>query len=303
MEHMKRAGTAAQTFASSSSSTAAAAHARSAAITAAIFTGQLQECLGDRKGARETFASASSGSDVDPYASLSLANSTFKDVYTAEDAARENILRDCFNAYKDVMKRFPQNVYAANGLGMVLAEQGRLDAAKAAFKAIREADQHALNVAINLAHTHAATGDHTDALQLYHVAARRMMEETDPSAGLANGDANLAADIVQTLVYQARSHMEAKEFEAAIAVLQRGLLLSPSDVRVRYILAYAQAEEALRIITLDVSKRTAEQVGQAVSYVKAAAHSFGWLKQHADGYVIHTYNAMVTVGIRYSTYG
>ena len=51
---------------------------------------------------------------------------------------RRDALRDAFELYKAVLRADPANVYAANGMGAVLAEQGRLDKARALFTYIRE---------------------------------------------------------------------------------------------------------------------------------------------------------------------
>lgn len=99
----------------------------------------------------------------DLYALLSLANLTFRELYSLPAAAaaaassskdsaaaavadpsagaRESLLRRSFAAYKDVLKRDPANVFGANGLGMVLAEQGKLEDARAVFSLLREAAQ------------------------------------------------------------------------------------------------------------------------------------------------------------------
>ena len=51
----------------------------------------------------------------------------FPPTHRAPCSDREAILRECFQAYSDALKRDPSNVHAANGLGAVLAEQGRLE--------------------------------------------------------------------------------------------------------------------------------------------------------------------------------
>lgn len=120
---------------------------RSAVVSALILQGQLLEAAGDASGAREKYKAALREPNFakDPYAMLSVANVDFAEVFalrpTDERAgeAREAALRRAFDEYKEVLKSHPANVYAANGLGAVLAEQGRLDHAREVFSLVREA--------------------------------------------------------------------------------------------------------------------------------------------------------------------
>lgn len=120
---------------------------RSAIVSALILKGQLLEAAGDSSGAREQYKAAlrEPGFAKDPYAMLSVANVDFAEIFTLRPTddgvseAREAALRRAFDEYKEVLKSHPSNVYAANGLGSVLAEQGRLEHAREVFTLVREA--------------------------------------------------------------------------------------------------------------------------------------------------------------------
>lgn len=294
----------------------------SAAATAFCLLGRAREAAGDSAGAREAFKAAenvpakgvpgvfggfiaggggdsSKGStyqSYDPYPSIALANLAFKDVYSAADErSREPILRACFDAYKNALKRWPQNLYAANGLGMILAEQGKLDAANDVFAKVREASPDALPATMNLAHTQVALGNVGPALQLYSHASKKLLGNGNgnsaqvlaPAVISAAGggslvDEGLAAEQVKLLSYEARAHMESGSFGSAVKALTKAVHLAPNDLRARFNLAFAMAEEALRVLKLDPTARTAAEVEEAVEHMKASAKGFDYLLATLD---------------------
>jgi RNA polymerase-associated protein CTR9 len=290
----------------------------SAAATAFCLLGRARESAGDANGAREAYRAAenvpakgvpgvfggflAAGSDgkggaggggVDPYPSIALANLAFKDVYSASDErAREPILRACFDSYKNALKRSPTNLYAANGLGMILAEQGKLDAAHDVFAKAREASPDALPPTMNLAHTQVALGNVGPALQLYSHASKKLLGNGSASAsllpaltpgGLAVEDGT-TLEQVKLLSYEARAQMnDPATYASAVKALTKAVHLAPNDLRARFNLSFAMAEEALRVLKLDPTQRTAAEVEEAVEHMKASAKGFEWLLTTLDG--------------------
>jgi len=275
--------------AASSATTPATQHlAIQAAGTAFCLLGRLREAAGDAPGAREAYKAAAdlpgaAGAAADPYPAVALANLAFQGVYAAaaDDAAREGALRACFERYKDVLKRHPHSLAAANGLGMVLAEQGRLEAARDVFAHLREAQPDAAPLAVNLAHTDLATGNAAAALQLYAHAAKRLQLGGGGGAPAVTGgvaEDAVAVEQAAALSFHARAHLEARSFDAALASLARVVAASPADLRARYNLAFVQAESALHVLSMDPAARTAAQVERAVASLRAAVRGFEWLR-------------------------
>ena len=129
------------------------------------------------------------GFPIDPYSSLCQGNLAYLQSDTIDDKEWERLIRVAFNSYKAVLKVrvgkahycvcfaavrgdhdrcrgllmwlsflvYPQlrssNVFAANGLGIVLSERGQLEEAKTVFAAIREAAPDVSPVVLNLAHS------------------------------------------------------------------------------------------------------------------------------------------------------
>jgi hypothetical protein len=92
------------------------------------------------------------GMPFDPYASLCLGNLAYIQSDTPDDKEWERLNRTAFTSYKSVMKLRDCNAYAANGLGIVLAERGQLTEARSVFTMIREAMPDLTPVVLNLAH-------------------------------------------------------------------------------------------------------------------------------------------------------
>lgn len=278
----------AKSAASSTGDKGAQQQALSASATSFCLLGRVRELQGDAPGAKHAYSAAMDlpGFAGDPYPSLATANLAFRDVYSVEEGAREPILRACFDAFKDVLKRFPHSLYAANGLGMILAEQGRLEAAQDVFAHAREANPEALQPTVNLALTQVALGNTSSALQLFAHAQRKAIAAPTaaassgmPAAGGGSAVEDAAsAEHVRLLSYEARAHMEARNFGSALVALARAASLSPHDMRVKYNLSFAQAEDALRVLGTDPSQRTAAQVESAVENLRCAARGFQWLQ-------------------------
>ena len=115
--------------------------------------------------------------EQDTYAVLSLANIDFA-LAGAPDKLheREERLKRACKCYRKVLDKDPSNQYAANGVGMVLAENARLEEAKAVFMAVREACPDNPQVWFNLGHVFLALGNPQQATEMYKSCAKRIKQ-------------------------------------------------------------------------------------------------------------------------------
>jgi tetratricopeptide (TPR) repeat protein len=238
---------------------------RSAIVTALLSLGRIAEARGDRASARGRYARAltQAGFEKDPFASIALANLDFSKLYDLPPSsdAREGVLRDAFDRFKEVMKRHPANAYAANGLGCVLAEQGRLEHSREVFAKVREAAPGAMPATLNLAHAQTALGSTDVAAQLYGHVLRRFGGGRGSAAGVTVGGVasaaapagsssggGSAADQARLLQQLARAHVHSKRYSASLLPLARAVALCPTDLPASYNLAVVQMQEGFKVM-------------------------------------------------------
>lgn len=319
---------------------AAGSAVRSAIVSSLVSLGQISEQQGDLKTAKDLYAGALAqpGFDKDPFANISLANMEFQALYSlpqyqsaaagsvtggAEATASTNgekdiVLKAAFLRYKAVIKDYPGNAYAANGLGCVMAEQSvkndknrRLVAARDVFTLVREVAPGTMPATLNLAHTLVAL-DNTDvAAQLYLYAMKKFSggRGSGSSAAAAASDAAVAGggaggaggpgEQAKLLMMLARSHVLGKRTQDALRAMSRAIALCPTDPRVLFNLSLVQLEDAVKTCAKYLEQLNAftaasgsgaapavplgervgpEQLQTAFSYLKAALQGFCTVK-------------------------
>lgn len=270
--------------------TPSVAHARWAYIVANVILAQMHERQHAPSAAMEAYqrALAVPGAQAEAYTSLCMANLTFKNIYNPSSGEdRDETLRKAWEIYKETSKRFPTNLYAANGLACVKAEQGSLAPARDVFAFLRECDATAAPVSLNLAHTYVGLGHTHAAVQLYGLLERSvastpaLADAVLPRAAASHSDARTHAHSLapaSLAVSQARAHMDVHSYNAAIASLRRAAMDEPGSLCTRFNVAFVCEEEAVRVIGLQPNERTLGQVETAVEMLRHATHSFTWLR-------------------------
>ena len=170
---------------------------------------------GDVDGAKKLFSSLQQKSGKrDVYAQLSLANIEFQAAMDNEGRKREDHLNFALKIYKRVLQKDDSNIYAANGIGMVLAERGHLTFARDIFTKVREAALDVPDPTINLAKVQ---------MQLKKIpAAIQLLQTCIQSFGPGDGGVHLS--------YLAAAFRTAGKHEDCLKVLQRAVRLFPEIV-------------------------------------------------------------------------
>ena len=150
-------------------------------------------------------------------------------------------LEKAMKLYEKVLTKMDSaNVYAANGLGMVLALHGKFDAAFEVFSNIREGDSDVPQVWLHLGHICVARGDYKKAIRLYMQTSQRfyMGKNVKVLLYLANAYFLVGQEVRPCASPRARSHYEATAFAARIPpdatrarVRVDGISLPPSNSR------------------------------------------------------------------------
>ena len=205
----------------------------------------------------------------DEYAMLSLANAAYYQAVKLQSSvnhkrgdpkvreAEQAHLDYATTLYTKALQKNCSDMYAANGLGILLAEKGRIDEAKATFQMVAEgitaatgkgaegaADSSLMSspdIWINQGHVQMAKGNYVAAAKHYEQAQAQFFNNLDHRVSL----------------YQARNSYEAASLEESKSFLRRALHVAPWNHRLRFNLAYVLQENAHR--TLNRTLKGAEK--------------------------------------------
>ncbi|XP_021750245.1 protein CTR9 homolog [Chenopodium quinoa] len=219
--------------------------------------------------AKETFRAASEAADgKDFYASVCLGNWNYFAALVSELKKQvKHIpvhLEKAKDMYSNVLKKCTSNLYAANGLGMILAEKGQFDVSKEIFTQVQEAGSGTIfsqmpDVWINLAHVYFAQGNYTLAVKMYQNCLRKFYFNTES----------------QLFLYLARTHYEAEQWQESKRTLLRAIRLSPSNYTLRFNLGVVMQKFSASL--LNKEKRSADEMRTTVSELEIAISVFGQL--------------------------
>ncbi|PIA27250.1 hypothetical protein AQUCO_08200042v1 [Aquilegia coerulea] len=230
--------------------------------------------------AKETFRAAKEATDgKDSYASLSLGNWNYFAALRSEKRGAKleaTHLEKAKELYTKVLVQHPSNLYAANGAAVVLAEKGQFDVAKDIFTQVQEAASGSIfvqmpDVWINLAHVYFAQGQFALAVKMYQNCLRKFYYNTD----------------TQVLLYLARTHYEAEQWQDCKKTLLRAIHLAPSNYTLRFDAGVAM--QKFSTSTLQKAKRTADEVRSTVAELTNAVRVFTQLSK-ASNHHIHGFD-------------
>eukprot|EP00250_Pteridium_aquilinum_P010972 c19754_g1_i1 orf=803-4069(-) len=248
-------------------------------VDALSFRGNVELKADDWLKAKETFKAVQQLTDgKDAYSLLALGNWNYYAAGRGEkrDAKLEAThLEKARELFYKVLSQNPNNMYAANGIGMVLAEKGQFDMAKEIFTQVQEAAAGNITVEIpdvwvNLAHVYLGQGQFGLAVKMYQNCLRKFYHNTDS----------------QILLYLARTYYEAEQWQDCKCSLLRAIHLAPSNYMLKFDAAIAM--QKFSTATLQKAKRSADEVRQSVSELKNALRLFSQLSgmagHHSHGF-------------------
>ncbi|KAL0337224.1 UNVERIFIED_CONTAM: protein CTR9 [Sesamum calycinum] len=235
---------------------------------ALLMLGDLELKNDDWVKAKETFRAAKDSTDEkDSYAAVCLGNWNYFAANRNEKRAPKleaTHYEKAKELYTKVLLQQSANLYAANGAGMVFAERGQFDIAKDLFTQVQEAasgssDVQMPDVWINLAHVHFAQGNFALAVKMYQNCLRKFYHNTDS----------------QVLLYLARTHYEAEQWQDCKKTLLRAIHLAPSNYTLRFDVGVTL--QKFSASTLQKTKRTVDEVRATVAELKNAVRLFSLL--------------------------
>ncbi|KAH9640676.1 hypothetical protein HF086_010554 [Spodoptera exigua] len=143
--------------------------------------------------------------------------STSNDAYSLIALGKEKRHQErALAMYKQVLKSDPKNIWAANGIGCVLAHKGCINEARDIFAQVREATADFPDVWMNIAHIYVEQKQYINAIQMNCVRKFRMHHD------------------VEWLTWVARAQTLAGRAGAARASLLRARRVAPHDAALAY---------------------------------------------------------------------
>jgi len=148
--------------------------------------GNLHTSLLDWAPAQQIFNNLSSAGDATAtYSQLSLGNIYFSNLTAGSKYSKH--LQHAADFCRRILIKDPSNLYAALGLGTVLAEKGDLIRAKEAFNIVRSSSNDNIpDVLINLGHIYLAQQRHAESLQMYQAYLDRKDKSNKDSSDVNN---------------------------------------------------------------------------------------------------------------------
>lgn len=178
----------------------------------AAVCGKVEQDAGHRDQAQRLFEPLNK--EGDPYAMVALGNLYFMNSVTVPDKAHH--MGHARVYHTKVLKKDARNLYAAHGLGLVLAEEfGKVEDARAVLQAVRErSGDKPDEILINIAHLFVAQKQRNAAIHCYESFLKKHRLSTD---GLH----------VRVLEYVSHAHFLERSWEKALRAILKALHVEP----------------------------------------------------------------------------
>ncbi|ODN02181.1 RNA polymerase-associated protein CTR9 [Orchesella cincta] len=211
----------------------------------------------------------------DSYASVALGNVVLSDLHRYifdktpchTDDQRLKIqykMNEALSFYKRILEKESNNIYAANGVGCILALKGLLTEAREVFSQVREATVDFRDVWMNIAHTYLEQDMYFNAVQMYETINRRFSQHTD----------------FKLLQYIAKAHYLHGSYEAARITLLKCRRVAPYDPRILFVLGLTLRKLGWK--TFMSKKADLQLVQEGLKYLNHAFKIFRSLESIKD---------------------
>ncbi|EGG16854.1 RNA polymerase II complex component [Cavenderia fasciculata] len=168
----------------------------------------------------------------DPYASIALANIYFNAKYQYPEKS-EKYLSIAESFYSRILSRHNDNIYAANGLGMVAAAKNNLLLATEIFIQLRESAIDVSTISVNLAHVYMSRNLFDNAIKLYEGSLKKC---------------NNTKDMEAIYGYLSKAYFLARRYQECKQILKKAIHFSPSNLALWYNLALAIESQSMAIL-------------------------------------------------------
>lgn len=173
-------------------------------------------------------------------------------------------LQMALKTFTDVNRLDPKNIWAANGIGAVLAHKGYFIESRDIFAQVREATADFSDVWLNIAHIYVEQKQYISAIQMYENCLKKFFKHHN----------------VEVMQYLARAYFRAGKLNEAKTVLLKARRVAPQDTVLLFNIALVLQRLAMQILKDEKSVLT--EVLQAVHELGLAHKYFTYLNVHGD---------------------
>lgn len=202
----------------------------------------------------------------DTYSMLALGNVWLQTLHQpTRDREKEKRHQDrALAIYKQVLRNDAKNLYAANGIGAVLAHKGYFREARDVFAQVREATADISDVWLNLAHIYVEQKQYISAVQMYENCLKKFYKYQN----------------TEVLLYLARALFKCGKLQDCKQMLLKARHVAPSDTVLMFNVALVL--QRLATLVLKDEKSNLKAVLSAVKELELAHRYFSYLSKAGD---------------------
>merc|ERR1712038_1479395 len=202
----------------------------------------------------------------DAYSHIALGNVWLQTLHQpSKDKEKEKKYQDrALAMYKSVLRNDHKNIWAANGIGAVLAHKGCIQEARDIFAQVREATADFCDVWLNIGHIYVEQRQYISAIQMYENCLKKFYKHPN----------------VEVLQYLARAYFRAGKLREAKMTLLRARRVAPHDTVILYNIALILQKLASQLLRDE--KSTLTEVLQAVHELGISHKYFQYLAVEGD---------------------
>ncbi|XP_066556509.1 RNA polymerase-associated protein CTR9 homolog [Amia ocellicauda] len=202
----------------------------------------------------------------DTYSMLALGNVWLQTLHQpTRDREKEKRHQDrALAIYKQVLRNDSKNLYAANGIGAVLAHKGYFREARDVFAQVREATAEISDVWLNLAHIYVEQKQYISAVQMYENCLKKFYKHQN----------------TEVLLYLARALFKCGKLQECKQTLLKARHVAPNDTVLMFNVALVL--QRLATLVLKDEKSNLKAVLSAVKELELAHRYFSYLSKAGD---------------------
>ncbi|RDD42841.1 RNA polymerase-associated protein CTR9-like protein, partial [Trichoplax sp. H2] len=202
----------------------------------------------------------------DTYGLVAMGNIWLQTLYQpTKDPDKNRRHRDrALSLYKQVIRLDPRNIYAANGIGAVLAQSSFHQESREIFAQVREATADMFDVWLNLAHVYTEQQQYSIAIQMYRSCIERFSMNQN----------------TEVLLYLARAYFKDGRLQNCNRILVKAFHIAPQETLLLFNICLVL--QCMAVVVLEDEYNQVEDIKEAIEQLKLAHKYFTFLGETGD---------------------